>query len=359
MYEEQTYELILERILSRMPDTVDKRESSFLYNASAPIAIELQNMYLALDNILNITYFDTSDRNGKLQRCRERGIDITQFEATYAICELHIEPSTLSLSKGTRFNYGDLNFSVTEKISNGAYYIQCDTSGTVGNVTGEVTPIDYVAGLESAVITDVYQWGEDEAEETQIDSVYYSSLNSQAYGGNRADYIAKMKSIAGVGGVKVYSASEWNGGGTCKLVFSTSSHTKPSESFVDSIQTIIDPVTNQGAGYGIAPIGHTVTVAGVNETTVNVSMDLTLQTGYAWEDISEAVNEAVNKYFESLNSEWDSLSNIIVRISQIETRILDVAGVIDITNTKLNGEAVNFTVEKDSLVIKGEVNATV
>lgn len=358
MYENETYEGILERVLNRIPATLDTRESSFLYNASAPIAIELQNMYLALDNILNITFFDTSDREGKLQRCKERGIDTIQFDATSAIVVIDIVPTNIEIAVGSRFNYNNLNFIITEKIKDGSYYAECESTGANGNVTGYVTPVDYLEGFETAEITSVYRWGEDEADETLIDEAYYNSLNSQAFGGNRADYIEKMKKIAGVGGVKVYSAGEWNGGGTVRLVFTTSSYTKPTDSFVDSIQTQIDPLENQGAGYGIAPIGHTVTVEGVSEFAVNVTMTLTLQEGYIWDDVSSYVEQAIDKYFEGLNSEWEDSSNIIVRTSQIETRILDIAGVIDISGTMLNGSENNLTVDKDSIVIRGSVNAT-
>ena len=44
MYEEVTYEEILERMLERVPDDMDKREGSLIYDALAPAAIELQIM---------------------------------------------------------------------------------------------------------------------------------------------------------------------------------------------------------------------------------------------------------------------------------------------------------------------------
>lgn len=357
MYENETYEEILERVLNRMPSTMDKRESSFLYNSSAPVAVELQNIYLALDNILNITFFDTADREGKLQRCRERGVDVAQFDATTSIVVVKVLPANIEIPLGTRFNHSDLNFIVTEKNEDGTYNAECETAGVIGNVTGDIIPVDYIELLESAEITSIFRWGEDEADETLIDEAYYNSLNSQAFGGNRADYIEKMKKIDGVGGVKLYSGAEWKGGGTVKIVFTTSSYTKPLDSFVDSVQTQVDPLQNQGAGYGFAPIGHIVTVAGVNEAAVNVSMDLVLQNNYTWEDISAYVDAAIDSYFEGLNAEWEYADNIIVRISQIETRILEIEGVLDISGTTLNGVESNITVDKDSIVIRGSVNA--
>ena len=197
----------------------------------------------------------------------------------------------------------------------------------------------------------------DEADESLIDEVYYSSLNSQAFGGNRADYLAKVRSIPGVGGVKVYTGAEWQGGGTTKIVFSTSAYTKPAENFVDSIQTMIDPLQNQGNGYGIAPVGHVVTVAAVDEEICNITFTLTLQEGYTWDDIKDYVNAAIDAYFTSLNEAWEHEANIVVRISQIETRLLNVAGVVDIANTAINGVEENLTIDKDAIAVRGNVSA--
>ena len=63
--------------------------------------------------------------------------------------------------------------------------------------------------------------------------------------------------------MKVYPV--WNGGGTVKLVIINSEYQKPSPELVDQVQTIIDPVQNQGMGLGVAPIGHVVTVEEVKE----------------------------------------------------------------------------------------------
>ena len=51
MYEDVTYDAILARMLGRVPDDLDKREGSVIYDALAPAAIELQLMYL---NYLNL-----------------------------------------------------------------------------------------------------------------------------------------------------------------------------------------------------------------------------------------------------------------------------------------------------------------
>ncbi|HBF2173650.1 TPA: phage tail protein, partial [Clostridioides difficile] len=52
---------------------------------------------------------------------------------------------------------------------------------------------------------------------------------------------------------------------------------------------------------------------------------------------------------------WEDEENLIVRISQIETRLLSIDGVLDIANTMINSIASNLNVDKDSIVLRGEV----
>ena len=69
MYEHITYEEIVRRILARAPDTMDKREGSILYDAVAPMAVEIQNLYLELDTILSQSFIDTAEGEYLEMRC--------------------------------------------------------------------------------------------------------------------------------------------------------------------------------------------------------------------------------------------------------------------------------------------------
>lgn len=355
MYEDVTYELILDRMLDRVlaqNPNIDTREGSIIYNALAPAAVELQNMYIQLDTILNESFADTQTRDYLIKRCAERGVNVEP--ATHAIRQGEFVPSTLEIEIGARFSLNLLNYVVTEKISNGVYKLQCETAGYDGNVeSGALIPIEYIEGLETATLTDVLVPGEDEEDTEHLRQRYYDSLNSQAFGGNITDYKEKTNSLDGVGGVKVYPV--WNGGGTVKLVIINSDFEKPSEVLVNSVQTIIDPTQNQGNGVGIAPIGHIVTVLGCNETVVNVATRITFQEGWNWEALKPYAEQAIDDYFKELASDWASLDNIIVRISQIEIRLLNLTGVLDIADTTLNGVAHNLTVEADNIPKRGNV----
>ncbi len=361
MYEDQTQEVVLARMLSTVPGELDKREGSIIYDASAPTAIEVMLLYAMCDYFLANTFGDTAERPYLIERAKERGL--TPYDATYAIVKASFTPDTLEIPIGSRFSYEALNYTVTEKVSAGIYLMQCETAGTTGNVpAGTLLPIDYIAGLQTAALTEVTIPGEDAEETEAFRARYLASFDSQAYGGNIADYKEKVNAIEGVGGVKVYPV--WNGGGTVKVVFMTSEFEPPSAEFISSVQTAIDPEENQGEGVGIAPIGHVVTVEGATDSAINIGLHLTYSEG-SFVDYQEAIETVIDEYFGELNATWentqvattDQVSNtgLVVRISQLETRILAISGITDIEHTTLNGVEENLTLGVNELAVRGDV----
>ena len=347
MFEEYTFEVILNAMLARVPDTIDKRQGSIVYNALAPAAVELQNMYINLDVILNETFADTASREYLIKRAEERGI--TPYPATHCIVKGEMTPSNLEINIGERFSLDNFNYIVTEKISDGNYKLQCEEAGAEPSyVLGQLIPINYIQGLEYAEITEILIPGEDEESTEDFRKRYFLSVQTEAFGGNVIDYKYKTKSIDGVGGVKVYPV--WNGGGTVKLVIQNSLFQQPSLTLINQVQTIIDPTQNQGVGLGVAPIGHVVTVAGVEVEDIDIVSEITLQDGYVWEDVKDLAEQTINQYFLELNSDWENQNNIIVRISQIETHLLNVSGIIDVADTEINNVAENYQAQANNIV---------
>ena len=404
MYEAQTYESILARMLQKalsINSNLDTREGSLVWYGDAPAAVELQNLYIALDTVLNETFADTATRPYLILRAAERGL--SPQPASPAILQMAITPTTLFLPLNTRFSIGELNYYVSADRGSGNYELTCETAGEAGNnYTGTVIPIEYVDGLETCKITSVLVPGEDEEDTELFRQRYLNSLNAQAFGGNQIDYIEKVNAIPGVGGVKVYRA--WNGdlkpanmippkeaeawieglsgvpepvklwldtvyaaaknnmftvGGTVKLVVINSTFTVPSPTLVEQVQTAVDPLQNAGEGVGIAPIGHVVRVEGVQEETVDLGFALYYQRGWSWEDVSGYVTEAINGYFLELAQSWaDQDEALVVRISQIESRLLGITGILDIANTTINEKAANHTLALDHITVLGSLAPT-
>lgn len=350
MYESITYEVILQRMLDRVSDQMDKREGSIIYDALAPAAVELQLMYIELDTTLNESFGDTASRDFLIKRAAERGL--IPKAATYAVLKGEFN---IDVSVGSRFSCSDLNYIVTEKILTGVYKLRCETIGVIGNKNfGDLIPIDYVEGLEIASLTELLIPGEDEEETEKFRTRYFNSFDSQAFGGNVADYIEKTDALPGVGGCKPYSV--WNGGGTVKLVILDSQFQTPSVDLIAEVQEAIDPVGHGGEGLGLAPIGHVVTVVGAENVTINIVSTITYTSGYDFDSAIGAIRAAIDDYFDELRKGWESEAAIIVRISQIETRLLGLPEILDIQDTTINASDRNISLESFQIPVRGTVN---
>lgn len=386
MYENETYEVILERMLNRVSDQLDKRPSSLIYDTHSSTAVELQILYIELEYLIKNSYGDTAAREFLVMLCKDRGI--TPESATNAVLKGEFTPTDIDVT-GQRFNIGLLNYVVTEQIAPGQYQVMCETAGVIGNqYFGQMIPMEYIEGLETATLTDILIPGEDEEDTEVLRKRYFDSFKEQTFGGNHADYLTKVRSIDGVGNVKVTRV--WNGdirpaemipdikvqtwfnsvkdtldaevkawletvyeaakekkltvGGTVLItVVNSLDYGEASSVLLESIQTELDPVQNAGEGYGIAPIGHVVNVKSAEPIQIFITTTLTFEEGFNWSNMSSAIQEVIKAYLLELRQSWADSSYTIVRISQIETRILGVEGVIDITNTKINGVADNLT----------------
>ena len=395
MYQDIAHEMLLERMLSRVSEKFDKREGSVIWDTLSPTALELMAVYIELECVLNEAYGDTASREFLIRRCKERGI--IPYPATNAVLKGEFTPADVDVI-GKRFNIGQINYIVTEKLSDGEYQVRCETAGKLGNrQLGTMIPVEYIEGLETAELTELLIPGEDDEETEALRSRYFASFDEKAFGGNKRDYLDKTNALPGVGGVKVtrvwnsgispskmipsdevrtwyerispelsgdpaawleavYTAAEkrkLTTGGTVLLTIINSDHGVPSEMLIKTVQNTIDPT--DGDGDGLAPIGHVVTVKGVQPVTVAVKSDITFEVGYSWTNLRDTVNSAIGDYFSELCAEWADMPNLTVRLSQIDSRLLSIKGIVDVTNTTLNGSRENITLGEYEIPIFGGV----
>lgn len=399
MFEDTTYEVILQRMLDRVSAKFDKREGSVIWDTHSPAAIEFQILYLALDTIIQEAYGDTATREFLILRCRERGM--TPYKATKAILKGEFSPADVDVL-GKRFNIGEMNYLVTEQMAQGIYKVQCEAEGEEGNrYLGTMIPIEYIRNLETAELTEVLIPGEEEEGTEELRKRYFESFVEKAFGGNVKDYLEKTNAIAGVGCTKVIRV--WNGdikpsqmipsdavkawyggivdtlaeepknwlkavyqaakekklttGGTVLLVILNSEFDLASKALLETVQKTMDPEAYAGEGYGLAPIGHVVSVKSAEGITITVRTGITFEQGYGWSNLQKSIEDVITAYFLELRRSWADTENLIIRVSQIETRILGIKGIIDIRGTTLNGVEENYTMGPYEIPVLGGVSA--
>lgn len=359
MYETMTYEVIMQRMLGRVPDSFDKREGSIIFDALAPAAAELAQMYIGLDAVLDQTFADTATNEYLDKRCAERGI--TRKAATCAVVKGKFTPADVEVL-GQRFSCGIYNYVAIKKLEQTEdacmYLLECETGGTAPNAAaGRLIPIEYISKLQSAEIVkaeeieEFVSFGTDAESDDSLRERYFESVRNQAFGGNIADYRAKVMAIEGVGGVKVTPV--WNGGGTVKLTIITANEQDGDTDngiVVQNVQKIISET---------APIGHVVTVEGVKKRSITITTNLsyeTTETEWNYEAVRKQLEAAVREYFGELIKRWDERDVLVVRISGIEQKILNCPGIIDVQHTKLDGIESNIYLNADEIPVLGGIS---
>ena len=329
------------------------------------------------------------------------------YPASAAVCRAEFNREVQS---GTRFSCEDVNFTVAGRMDRSedapgrlSHQVVCETAGTAANhCSGSLIPVEYLDGLTYAGLAELLIPGDDEEETEKFRQRVLDSFQSQAFGGNQADYREKTLAIPGVGAVKVYPA--WNEnlrpaslipgeeaaawyeasvgaleapvaawltgvytaasrklltvGGCVRLVIMASNGAAPTETLLEEVQTRIDPTQNAGEGVGLAPIGHVVQVEGIAAEPVDIELHLTYAPGWSWEAAQSYVEDVIDNYFAELAQAWASSDFLVVRISQVESRILAgcASMITDIGGTRINGMESNLALHPDSIPVRGEVN---
>ena len=354
MYEGFTFDYFMQKMLDNVSNDLDKREGSIIWDALAPAALELETAYIMLDYMYMQAFGDTADRDSLILRAHERGL--SPYEATPAIIKAEFTPTTIDLM-GMRFTLGEYDYVVTELITPGTYKLTCETPGSGGNQSlGDLIPLDEIDDLETAEATEILIPGEDEEDTEDFRQRYLGDFNPQRFGGNIAQYLDWVNAIEGVGGARV--ARRVAGERNVIVTIISGTFDKATSTLVAAVQNSLDP-DGDGEGTGVAPIGHEVSVVAADNQTINIYYEATFDTGYDYSGVAAAVSAAMEEYMLDLRTNWKNYASgtpTVVRTGQIESKLLAITGVLDVSNIKINSVAANFNVTDNKIPVLGVIS---
>ncbi len=335
-----TFNEIMELMLSRVPDDVDKRDGSIIWHAISPVAAMVAELWAYGDNIHNSSIPDNAMCSGSVltRKCAEHGVN--RYPSTKAIRrgifeDFNGQPAHVNI--GEQFAAEGINYVVIDRIVSGEYKVQCEEPGIVGNnYFGPILPLDSGHQLGTATLSDVLVSGEEEETDEELRVRFYIEVNALPFGGNVYQYRKWVLDIPGVGNTKIFPTPNGQGG-RVHIVIVDPNNRPISPEFITMLQEQIDPEPH-GQGLGTAPIGHRVSISTVQEVTVYVAASVLLKTGYSLASVRADAKEVIRRYLAEL-----SFIDNIVRVARVEAAILAVEGVRDIAATTLNGIASNIT----------------
>ncbi len=367
--EAQNFDYWLNLMLDNVPDDIDKREGSIIYDAIAPAAMVNAQQSLSLANIIRETYIKTAQGEFLDYRAVEHGTN--RYTATNTEVKAKFnddDGNPVNVEVGDRFaNIAEspIFYTVIKANGDGTAEMQAEEVGTNANsYIGQVLPVTPNDNLAWAEITEVTIPARDEENDEHLRARLLNSNSWVAYGGNVADYLDMTSKISDVGATQVYPT--WDGPGTVKLVILNNDLMPASQTLIKKVKEEIDPEDKETQGYGLAPIDHRVTVTTAETLTVNVQINALLDAQHVTSNIEQQIKNVLSNFFIELRQNWATINpttgrgyTLTIFRSRILSKIMQIEGVANADLPILNGENKDISLIFDNKVsqlpILGEV----
>ena len=336
MYEDMTYENILQGMLNRVPDDIDKREGSVIYDALAPAAYFLADQYFQLGNFIDLVLPDTA--LGEYLDRTVSAYGITRKPATAAVRKM-ITSGAVEI--GTRWGINSLVYMVNKSLTETEYAVICETNGTIGNqYSGEMQALSAVSGI-TATLVDIITAGTDEENDDAMRARFYEKVRLPATSGNAYHYQQWALEVPGVGAAKVIPLGD--GPGTVTILV------------VDSNKAVSPTLPEKVAEYieTVRPIGATVSVFSPDTLEINIVANVQLDGSESLEEVKQVFKTELTDFLKNL-----TFSGKRVSYAKIGNVLLDVPGVSDFDTFTINGAIGNIAVGDRQVPVVGTISLT-
>jgi uncharacterized phage protein gp47/JayE len=358
MFENQTEELIKQRMLAESPDGINTGEGDFFNDAVSPAAIELTLAYQQLDKVLELGFADTSYGEYLDKITSEKGVNRKAATKGAGLIEVTAAVgSQISIGDVLATWEGNIRFVATEakvigETGKASISFENEAAGNLGNVLANTLFIAPIAipGFISAINPAQINAGTEAETEDSLRSRYFEAVRLPATSGNKYHYLKWAKEISGVGDAKVFPPTD--GSHNVGVMIIDSNMQPASQALVTAVQEYIDPGA-RGLGEGQAPIGAFCTVTPAETLNINVSA---VVTGVSPAAVTPIFESALIGYLKSIAFVAGSIS-----YAQIMSLLLDSiskAGGTDCQNLLVNNGVSNIQIGERKVAIKGTVTLT-
>lgn len=368
MFEDYTYERLLEDVLDNAPEDIDTRQGSIFYDAVSGILLKVAKLYTDLDLVVDMVSVASASGEALDARAGEYGITrLAPTRAKYLAVFEGVAPRA-----GERFYNDGRYFTYREGEENGRTiaYFEAEAAGSGGSDIYKGTPavpVNSIEGLISAEFGGLYENGSDAEDDESLRTRVQEKIAGPAENGNKQHYKTWCESIEGVGRARIFPL--WNGPNTVKAVLIDGEGQPCSPSKAAEVQKFVDPASKggvvtvdgrtytvgDGLGEGAANLGAHFTAAGTLPVAVNVSFKAELAEGAAPEQARQEAAEAIGAYFKRLVLDTAEEAEIVVRVSAVGAILSGLRSILDYSDLKLNGAAANISPGEDGVPVVGEV----
>ncbi|WP_369284017.1 baseplate J/gp47 family protein [Oscillibacter sp. GMB15532] len=363
MYEDLTEEQVKARIIARLQTPLLTGEGSFTGDIIAATAVELCQLYHAMDAMMPAFYVD--ETSGQYIDKQAAVVGITRKSGTLAAC-----PVTFTGTDGAVIPAGAPFYTAAGL----TFYLDGAVTITGGTATGTLTAAEVGAAYNIAageIVSTLRNYsgvtvyangaaagGTDAETDAALVERYYSRMRRAPTSGNPYHYQMWAGETDGVGYSRVIA--KWNGAGTVKVLLAS-----PEGGAVDAETASAAAAHIEAA----RPVGPSVTVLSAKVKTLAVSTAVTIDGSTTKAVVRDALEEAVGAYFKSLvsgsftrnlDAELDTLAEqtYTVLYNRVAFLLLSIPGVVDYTALTVGGGEDNIIIAADEVPVLGEVTVS-
>ncbi len=351
---DQTEAIIRERMFTEMDSSLDQTQGSLAFNLVTPLAIELSQLWDALDQLLLLTFVQTT--TGKFLDARGEEHGVFRVIASAAAGTVVFSGADGTVPQGTQVSNTVLFGSAEEPavfettadavISGGAapaVVIVAIDAAEAGNlpIGGIDRMVDSVAIVESLTNDTPTIGGRDDETDDVFRTRLLKELEEREGNGGAGDYKrwAKEASTA-VAFVSVVP-------GTLPAVDVYVFQPDFSGIGAAEVQIVADYIAER------QPLGADVTVIDGQSETISISVDVTYEQGFTEFSVDNLIFISIGDYFDTLDVDEDVLQ------AGVAHAIMDIEGVLDIANfPTLDGFGADYTPTAGFIARPGSINLT-
>jgi uncharacterized phage protein gp47/JayE len=341
-------EVILQRLLDNVPDEYDKSEGSFFYDNFASVATELEIGYREQEKGFNQILIKNASGENLETRCEEKGIFRKKgTKATGLVTITGEEGATIKI--GDKVASDILTYTVldTATIKNEELIakVECDQYGAIGNAP--VAAIKFfpitLPGLNTVTNRKPFNNGYNEESDDALRERYYTKVRTPSTSGNKYHYKLWAKEVTGIGDAKVFPLAY--GPGTVKVVVINAEKQPVSTELVKKVYQNMELVR---------PIGATVTVASAISKVINVTAKIVVSNDSTINIVKDLFNSEVKAHLKEV-----AFNQSYVSYAKIGTLLLNIKGVIDYQELKINNGVANVPLLEEQVPVLGTISLEV
>ena len=362
-------EEIHEKMLSNLPEDIDKSEGGFPWDFTRPTAIEIAELkeYVLVEVLKSLSpvtceesYLLDYHADGR-GLVRRESVNATGYVTVTAKAGLVI-PLGYGFSTEADDEGNTIDFVTTEEVTvdslgNAKIPIEAAEGGSASNVG--VNTIVLHAGDETGELLDeiisvtneeAVTGGLDEEDDDTLREriVEYDRSHDISYVGNVADYKRWALSVPGVGAVTVIPAKDDSG--TIKIILMDQNGVPASKQIQDAVYDYI--MRPDSESDRLAPPNAVLEITAPETVVVNISAVVYLREAEIG-DVQNDLKAALQSYLLNVSS-----NDSAVRISAINSIIGSVSCIYDYDSVQINGVSKNVYLESGQMPVLGTVTIT-